>query len=286
MAGVTIRIFLADGTPLGLRIIEKTGWSGRGYEFARHDWPMTSNRDDFGRPGIYLLSGVGDDGRERIYLGEADDLRTRLKQHFASPSKDFVTRAAAFMGKDETLNKAHVRYMESRLLTLAHAAKRATVENGNQSSIPSLSEYDRADADAFLEGVLQVLPLVGVDAFVPPAKVTGTDGTLFLNLRGIKARGRDAPEGFVVYAGSTAAREPAPSLHEYVGRVAQELGFRRPVPRGRTGLSAHAGPHIRVAIDGNARTSLEWTSGLEGRRTAELEADPRRCDRIATPRPG
>jgi hypothetical protein len=39
MAGVTIKVFLADGTPLGLRVIEKSNWTGRGFDFARADWP-------------------------------------------------------------------------------------------------------------------------------------------------------------------------------------------------------------------------------------------------------
>lgn len=35
MAGATIKIFLADGTPLGLRVLEKSNWTGRGFDFAR-----------------------------------------------------------------------------------------------------------------------------------------------------------------------------------------------------------------------------------------------------------
>ena len=36
-----------------------------------------------------------------------------------------------FTKKDGSLNKAHVRYLESRLVGLGHEAKRAEVENGN-----------------------------------------------------------------------------------------------------------------------------------------------------------
>ena len=94
-------------------------------------------RDDFGRPGVYVLAGVTDDGVSRIYVGEADELRSRINQHFAGPSaKDFWTRAVAFTSKDENLNKAHVRFLESRLVALVSEAKRAHLENGNTPAPP------------------------------------------------------------------------------------------------------------------------------------------------------
>jgi hypothetical protein len=46
MAGATIKIFLADGTPLGLRALEKSNWTGRGFDFARADWPKVRTRDE------------------------------------------------------------------------------------------------------------------------------------------------------------------------------------------------------------------------------------------------
>ncbi len=49
MGAATIRIFLADGTPLGVRIVEKSNWTGRGIDFARADWLRARTRDDFAR---------------------------------------------------------------------------------------------------------------------------------------------------------------------------------------------------------------------------------------------
>ena len=218
MGAATIRIFLADGTPLGIRIIEKSNWTGRGIDFARSDWVRARLRDDFAKPGVYVLAGIADDGLARIYIGEADVLITRINQHFSGPgAKEFWTRAVAFTSKDENLNKAHVRYLESRLVTLAQAAKQAKLENAAVPAAPALSEYDRAEAEAFLDEMLAVYPLLGIDAFIPPpAKAQGLQPLLYLKGRGISAQGRDTPEGFVVYEGSSAAKTEVASLHAYV----------------------------------------------------------------------
>jgi hypothetical protein len=225
MAGATIKIFLADGTPLGLRVIEKSNWTGRGFDFARAEWPKVRLRDDFARPGVCVLRGLGDDGQARVYIGEADELRSRINQHFSGPAvKEFWERAVAFTSKDENLNKAHVRFLESRLIALGLAAKRAKLENGNAPSPPSLSEYDRCEAETFLEEMLVIYPLLGMDAFAP-AQVQHPDATQILSLhgRGISAKGRDAAEGFIVYEGSQAAKDEVASLTDYVRKLRASL---------------------------------------------------------------
>jgi hypothetical protein len=181
-------------------------------------------RDDFSRPGVYVLHGLGDDGLVHVYIGEADELRSRLNQHFSGPgAKDFWTRAVAFTSKDENLNKAHVRFLESKLIGLGHLAKRATLENGTAPAPPALSEYDRAEAETFLEEMLVIYPLLGIDAFAPPPKAADGGGRLTLIAKGLVAHGRDAPEGFIVYEGSLAARTEAPSLHDYVRKIRAAL---------------------------------------------------------------
>ena len=106
MAGATIKIYLAGGTPLGPGVIEKSNWTGRGFDFARADWPKVRARDDFGRPVVYVLRGLGEDGQARVYVGGADELRTRINQHFGGPgAKEFWDRAVVFASKDENLNK-------------------------------------------------------------------------------------------------------------------------------------------------------------------------------------
>jgi hypothetical protein len=217
MGAATIRIFLADGNPLGIRVIEKSNWTGQAIDFARTDWPTARTRDAFGRPGVYVLHGLGDDGTVRVYIGEADELRTRLNQHYSGPNaKEFWTRAVAFASKDANLNKAHVKFLEARLVSLGQAAKRAKIENGNAPALPALSEPDRADAEAFLDEMLVIYPLLGVDAFAP---ATVASSGLVLSLKGARgavATGRDTASGFVVLAGSRATFDEVKTTHAFI----------------------------------------------------------------------
>ena len=147
--GTSIRIFLVDGDPEGFRIVEKSNWSGQAVVVSRAQYPSVRSRKEFDAPGVYaLLAPAGEEGaKPRIYLGEADALRPRLDQH--AKSKDFWTRLIAFTSKDLNLNKAHIRYLESRLVGLAHLAKTWSVENGNVPQPSNLSEPDVADAEGF-----------------------------------------------------------------------------------------------------------------------------------------
>ena len=265
-------LYLADGTPAGLRIIEKSNWTGRGLDFARADWPRVKAREDFGRPGVYVLRGLGDDGQMRVYIGEADELRSRLTQHFSGPSsKDFWERAVAFTSKDENLNKAHVRFLESRLVALGHEAKRAALENGNVPAAPSLSESDRAEAETFLEEMLVIYPLLGIDAFTPPPKGADPSEQLELHGRGIAARGRDAAEGFIVYEGSTAAANEVASLHEYIRKVRANLRA--------SGVLVMDGAHLKLVQDYTFSSPSTAAATLLGRsangRTAWKDAKGR-----------
>ena len=84
---------------------------------------------------------------KRIYIGEAEVLRDRIRNHL---ERDFWNALIIVVSKDENLNKAHVQFIESRLITLASEAKRCALDNGNAPGLPSLSEADAAETDGFL----------------------------------------------------------------------------------------------------------------------------------------
>jgi predicted GIY-YIG superfamily endonuclease len=144
-----------------------------------------------------------------LYVGQADRINQRLKQHNADDTKDFWTHAICFTSKDDNLNKAHILHLESRLVRLAKDAKRSKLANGNQPSIPSLSEVDEATADAFLDDMLLCLPVLGCNYFESGAEVVaretqaGDVELFFLRGKGIEAQGKQVPSGFAVLKGST-----------------------------------------------------------------------------------
>lgn len=168
--GAKITIFLIDGTPEGPRLSTKSGWTGACLDFGRSDFAAVRSRPELARTGVYVLVGPDDarPDKDRVYVGEADVVRTRLDMH--QRAKDFWTRGFVFISReDEGLNKAHVRYLEALLVNRASASRSALVENATAPEPRGLGEAERAEMDAFLDEVLLLLPLLGVGHFTRPA---------------------------------------------------------------------------------------------------------------------
>jgi len=221
--GFSVRIFIPTGDPEGLRVIEKSNWTGQGLMFPRALFPEVHQRPELQRTGVYVLWGPGKSGQlPRVYVGEGDFVRDRLDQYYKQ--KDFWTHAIVFISKDENLNKAHAQYLEARLVALAKETNRAELENGNVPQPPSLSEADRADAEGFLADILLCLPILGVNVFEKPkADDSSESQKLFLRAKGVEAQGVYTTEGFIVKAGSRAAKKEAPSLPDHLKELRRAL---------------------------------------------------------------
>ena len=211
----SLRIFVADGDPDGLRLVERSNWIGKAIVFPRALYPKVRIRDEFQQTGVYLLIGPREssDG-DQLYIGEGDPVRPRLEQHYAK--KDFWTKAVFFVAGQGQLNKAHVQYLEAQLIQRATAAKRVPLENGNTPTEPTLSEADRADMDVFLGNILGMLPVLGIHAFEQASPLSNAGYQLLkCQGKGIVATGWDTTQGFVVRSGSFASKEIVPSLGKY-----------------------------------------------------------------------
>lgn len=180
-------------------------------------------RKEVSRTGVYILVGPPEGSDlPRIYIGEGDPIRPRIDQH--AINKDFWTVFIAFTSKDENLNKAHVQYLESRLVDLAKTAKRCVLENGNVPTLPSLSEADVADSEGFLDEILLCLPVLGQNMFTSPPILPAVTTMMFaLRSKNAKARGMEAPEGFIVESGSVASPTEVPSCHAHLSSLRATL---------------------------------------------------------------
>lgn len=94
-----------------------------------------------------------------MYIGEGDPVGERIYDHIRL--KHFWKRGVFFTAEGDRLNKAHIQYLESCLVTLAMDAKRVKLDNQVQPALPALSEEDRAFADNFLYDIRLTLPLLG-----------------------------------------------------------------------------------------------------------------------------
>ena len=218
----SLRIFVVDGDPDGLRLVERSNWIGKAVVFPRAVYTQVRNRSEFHQTGVYLLLGPRDQGDgEMIYIGEGDPVRPRFEEHYAK--KDFWTRAVFFVAAPERLNKAHVQYLEAQLVSRARSAKRMLLENGNIPSEPTISEADRADMNLFRSNILGMLPVFGIHAFEQSPHMAPKSGLPLLTCqgRGVKASGYDTPQGFVVQSGSAAANDEVPSLKKHFPNVSE-----------------------------------------------------------------
>ena len=168
----TIRIFVPDGDPEGIRVIDRMNWTGIGVTFPRVKWQDAKQRTEFDRTGIYILIGYmdDDDDLQTIYIGQADNVRNRIDTHYKE--KDFWDRGIVFVSTSGGLNRAHVTWLEYELIKQANKTKRCKLENSNIPQEPTLTEAEKADTRGFLKEILQILPLVDFHAFTYTKPIT------------------------------------------------------------------------------------------------------------------
>ena len=221
MTSATIKLFLPQGDAKRLRVGEVSNWTGKALAAPRTELEDLLARDELESSGVYFLLGVSaDTGANLAYIGEAEVIRDRLRQH---KTKDFWNSVVVFVSKDENLTKAHIRYLENRLLQEAKTIGRYALENSNSSN-PKLPESDREDMEVYLSRIRQVLPVLGSDLLSPIAgsvKPAHPQPQLVCRIKSAIARGRRTEGGFVVFAKSTAVPAVRPSAEaQYPNTVA------------------------------------------------------------------
>lgn len=226
MTSATFKLFLPHGDAKRLRVGEVSNWTGKALAAPRTELDNLLLREEGESAGVYFLFGSDpESGNAMAYIGEAEVIRDRLKQH---KSKDFWNSVVVFVNKDENLTKAHIRYLENRLLQEARKAGRYRLENSNTSN-PKLPESDREDMEVFLSRIQQVLPVLGSDLLTPisgSVKGSKPQKELLCKNKGAVARGRRTERGFVVFKDSTAVvaeRPSAEAQHPFVVALRKKL---------------------------------------------------------------
>ena len=215
MPSATIKIFLAHGDPKRLRTAELSNWTGKAVAGPRTEFDSILAREEATNAGVYFLTGIDTEtGKPALYIGEAESIKDRVKSHL---EKDFWNQIVFFTSKDENLTKAHIRFLEGRLIDEAKQSGRAVLKNA-QSSGAKLPESDREDMEVFLEKMQQLLPALGVEALVPTAAARTSSNSsemLFCELKGLRASGYLTPNGIVVVSGSHAVLQERDSAQKY-----------------------------------------------------------------------
>ena len=223
----SLQIFLPFGEPAGLRIVDRASRTGQGIAFPRARVKQALEVKGLQRTGVYILWDRNEAlAVPQVYVGQSEKVSNRIWSH--DREKDFWTDAVAFTTKDDSLNKAHVLYLESRLVQIAAETGRCTLENGTTPTPPNIGEAQTADTERYLEDLLAYLPVIGVRFFEsldPPSADAAPDvEPLMLTLdhrnsteervQDIFARGYELIDGFVVCEGSLAARQKSDAWAE------------------------------------------------------------------------
>ncbi len=212
--GKSVKIFMMDGIPNGRWICELSNWTGKAYKIPRTYYKQCLNREELRAPSVYFLFGHdSDSGRPVVYIGETEDAINRLGEHIQNANKDYWTEAVVFINKDDHLNKAHIKYLESRFYEIANEVNRYIVMNSQSPKKSVISEAEVAEMEEFIDNAKIIVAALGHKVFelLMPDSMEQTDAGerediveyLYIkNRNGLSAKGFQSSEGFVVCRGS------------------------------------------------------------------------------------
>lgn len=205
-----------DGNPNGRIMCELSNWNGRVYKIARSELKLFGERSDADNTGVYFLFGKDDQNYDTVYIGESEKVYSRLKQHIND--KEYWNDCIAVITTGNILNKAHVKYLEYQFYTIAKDVDRATVTNSNVPTCSSVSEYDEAMLEEFIENTKLLVNTLGYKVFASVDDIKTEDSkddkNIFYlkNNRGTDAKGIVVTDGFAVLKGSVISETTVPSF--------------------------------------------------------------------------
>jgi len=211
----TIQMCIFDGNPNGRIMCELSNWNGRVYKISRNDLSEFANRPDCEYTGVYFLFGKNEDNKDTVYVGEAEKMLVRLKQHLKDPN--YWNDCVVVISKDNILNKAHVKYLENKFYTLAVDSKRSSIINNTVPTCSSISEFDESMLTEFIENARLLVNTLGYKVFdkIDTSVVEKENSDIIFHIaaaRGADAKGLLVPDGFMVIKGSKIAKDTVPSM--------------------------------------------------------------------------
>lgn len=200
-----VTMILKNGTSTGIIQANLDEWIGVSYKIPRNKLKECKELKDINNTGVYILIGIDEKtGNNRAYIGEAENIYNRLLQH--NKSKEFWSECLVFVSQDNSLNKAHIKYIENELYAKAINVDRFIIENESQPTKSSLDGADEIRANKFCKKVQLLTSLYGYhlfDEIIKNDKEILQEKILYLTNNKIEyARGILTDEGFVILKGS------------------------------------------------------------------------------------
>ena len=155
-------LILYNGTGTGIIECTLDEWYGISYKIPRSKMKELKNLKYIHNSGVYLLIGEDEETADKIvYVGEAEDIEIRIEQH----KEDYWNECIVFMSKDNSLNKAHIKYIENSLYNEAKSIGRYKLKNSVNPTKSSLSTADELTAKKFADKVKIITSIFGYRIF-------------------------------------------------------------------------------------------------------------------------
>lgn len=213
MYGKSIELFLVNGTAESLITAELSNWNGKAIKIPRTE-VSACDREDIKGVGVYFLFCKEDDGGDSVYIGEAENVLERLKQHlrdFQFDKEDYYwNTAVAFVGS--ALNKAHIRYLENCLVKVARECGRYKVLTKNTYSKTVLKESQIASMDEFTDNIKILIATLGYNVLTAIPQAADDTKYIFCRGSGAEAKGFISAGGVTVLKGSRVSDGTVPSF--------------------------------------------------------------------------
>ena len=207
--GKSIDLYLKDGTATGRWQATLSNWNCNSYRIPRTDLKDCDDLPELHSPGVYFLFGRDDDsGRQYVYVGEGDDALKRILQpHTFEKDGSYWTEVVILVTPDGSLDKAKIKYLESRFHQIVVATGRYLVKNGNTPPQSPVQKKIRDMLEEFIMNTQLIMPALGHKVFEPQpsAEKDEPDGLLYFSRsqgKGGQATGKIADDGFWVLKGS------------------------------------------------------------------------------------
>lgn len=270
-------MLIFDGNPNGRIMCEMSNWNGRVYKISRGELNKFSDRSDAENTGIYFLFGKDEDNNDTIYIGEAEKILTRLKQHLQD--ENYWNDCVVVISKDNLLNKAHVKYLENQFYEIVVKAGRAKVMNATVPTKSSVAEFDLAMLEEFIETSKLLVNSLGYKVFDgvdEHLKTKHPDERYFYikAARGASGVGVSVSDGFAVLKGSVIADPFSENISPSLVKLRDRLIGEKIIGADHTFTKDHifTSPSLAASIvmGRNANGRKEWKT-QKGKSLKDLE---------------
>lgn len=219
MRGTTISIFVPDSNPRSFKVCDMKNSIVKSLFIPRSKLNDVTERDDIKQPGIYFLFGIDEEtGQSKVYIGEAEDLLVRIKQHNAK--KDFWNTAICFVSEKKNLNKAHIKYLESHCCVVAKKVNKYMLENSTHPAKSSLTEQDEDFVLGFFDDLKILITTLGFPVFEEHKK---EKNIFYCSGKQALAEGEYSEDGMIVFASSRASIEITKTAPERIRKIKDDL---------------------------------------------------------------